>query len=396
LVDGMPLIKIVNSKLIVEEPEEISKLSSAFIGRIEGGKLVLKPEEALYLMDMRNFECIDEKNNKLGFNDVALMFIKDNPKLFAFYNAYRNWRDRGLFIMRLKKDTSYGKRKIAKYPSKKVSFPKLNQVVVYYPFDMFAVSEKNTTFMKLFADFWFGQLGVYKQHERGKTVKFDIFETLFLLKHCGIRVRNAESGTLIEFEELMKLAMKNKKDLKALYEVYEDWRLRGFVVKTGYKFGSHFRIYFPGVSPVRKDKWIHSKHVLHVFPKYERLIISEWARAVRVAHSVRKTFILGIPGMKEEDYVKDLHLDFVAYHRENGMTITPTSGDPSFVILSLSEDETIGGAELATALKEAEKVGLDLLLAVTDRETDVTYYLTRKIDLPGSKYEYYEIEWIQP
>jgi len=100
--------------------------------------------------------------------------------------------------------------------------------------------------------------------------------------------------------------------------------------------------------------------------------------------------------MEKKDFIKNLKLDFIAYHRENGMTITPTSGDPSFVILSLSEDETIGGAELATALKEAEKVGLDLLLAVSDRETDVTYYLTRKINLPGSKYEYYEIEWIQP
>jgi len=392
----MPQIKFIDSKFVVEEPEEIGKLNSSFFGKFERGNLILRPEEAMYLVDIRKFECVDENGKNMSFNDIALKFIKDNPKIFAFYNAYRDWRDRGLHIKRFEKDISFKKRKSVKYPSKKIELPKLDITAVYYPFDMISVVDDVEKVRMLFEEFWFGQLGLYKQHTKGSIMKFDVFETLFLARHCGMNLINAENGKNIDFDILFKMVSKIRKDIKALYEVYEDWRLRAFVIKTGYKFGSHFRIYFPGVSPVKKETWIHSRHVLHVFPKEQRLLISEWARVVRVAHSVRKTFVLGIPGMQKKDFIKGLNLDFIAYHREGGHTITPLTGDPKYVILSLSEDETIGGAEFATALKEAEEVGLDLLLAITDRESDVTHYLTRKINLPNSRYEYYEIEWMQP
>ncbi|MCD6403435.1 MAG: tRNA-intron lyase [Candidatus Aenigmarchaeota archaeon] len=391
----MGTIKYVKGNFIVDDVNDIGKLHSSFFGKIEKGVLTLQPEEVLYLIDIRKFDCVDEHDNTLGFNDVVKMFVNKNPKIFAFYNAFRDWRDRGLFITRPKKGIKLNRRISVDYPSEKLQLPKIKSKAYFYPFDMISVSEDLSSLRKLFEEFWIGQLGVYKRHEKGSLIKFDIFETLFLVKHTDIKFFSIEDEEELDFSTILNIVSKVRKDIKALYEVYEDWRLKGFVIKTGYKFGSHFRIYFPGVSPVRKDRWIHSKHVLHVFPKYERLLISEWARVIRVAHSVRKTFVLGIPEMKKDDF-EDVELDFVAYHREGGKVITPTTGDPSFVVLTLSEDETIGGAELASALKEAEKMGLDLLLAVTDRETDVTYYLTKKINLPKSKYEYYEIEWFQP
>jgi len=75
---------------------------------------------------------------------------------------------------------------------------------------------------------------------------------------------------------------------------------------------------------------------------------------------------------------------------------TPKDGEPSFLMLSLSEDEYLNGEELASALKTCAERGLDLLMAIADRESSVTYYLIKRIELPGSKYEYYEIEWMQP
>jgi pheromone shutdown protein TraB len=54
------------------------------------------------------------------------------------------------------------------------------------------------------------------------------------------------------------------------------------------------------------------------------------------------------------------------------------------------------GAQFADAIEKATKLGLDLMLAISDRETSVTYYRVKRIELPGSKYEYYEIEWEQP
>jgi tRNA splicing endonuclease len=181
-----------------------------------------------------------------------------------------------------------------------------------------------------------------------------------------------------------------------MYQVYEDWRLRGYVLKTGFKFGTHFRLYLPGASPARTpDEWIHSKHVVHAFPRTEKMVISEWARAIRVAHSVKKTFILAIPGRSQRKKAK-MELDFLLYHRKKDGIETPKSDSPRFVMLSLSEEEYIGGAELAEAIHSAKELGLDLMLAIADRETSVTYYRVKRIEIPGSPYEYYEIEWEQP
>jgi tRNA splicing endonuclease len=139
--------------------------------------------------------------------------------------------------------------------------------------------------------------------------------------------------------------------------------------------------------------WIHSKHVIHVFPRESRLLISEWARAIRVAHSVRKTFILAVPGKKE---AKKVNIDFVLYHRKGGDAENPEDNPPKYAMLSLGEEEYLGGAELAGAIREAKNRKLELVIAIADRETAVTYYKVRQITLPGSISEYYEIDWMQP
>jgi tRNA splicing endonuclease len=138
---------------------------------------------------------------------------------------------------------------------------------------------------------------------------------------------------------------------------------------------------------------VHSKHVLHVFPQESGLLISEWARAIRVAHSVKKTFILAIPGKGKK---KMGEVDFALFHRKGQGVETPKEGKPAFLMLSLSEDEYLSGGELAASLRTCAERELDLLVAIADRESSVTYYLIKRIELPGSKYEYYEIEWMQP
>ena len=63
---------------------------------------------------------------------------------------------------------------------------------------------------------------------------------------------------------------------------------------------------------------------------------------------------------------------------------------------SLTEDENIGGEELAKALAECKHFGLEMVMAISDRESSVTYYAIKAIELPGTEYEYFEIEWVQP
>lgn len=380
---------VKGGKLFTDDAESVGTLARSFYGVMRKGVIYLQPEEALYLIDIRNARCTDTAQNELKFNDVAAKF--NTPKLMARYHTYKDWRDRGLIIRPVSEIKGrYGRSPIKKYPSGKLSLPKFAMRALFFPDDLMAVIDDEAVGRELYSTNWLGQFGTYKAEQRGRLNKLDVYETLLLMKHANLTLINSSQ------KELIAVAKKRRPDFPLMYQVYEDWRLRGFVVKSGFKFGTHFRLYMPGASPVKEgEEWVHSRHVIHVFPRRAKMIISEWARAIRVAHSVKKTFILAIPGRSGRRMPK-AEADFLLYHRKQGGIETPKEDKPRFLMLSLSEEEYIGGAELAGAIEEAKRVGLDLILAIADRETSVTYYRVKRIELPGSPHEYYEIEWEQP
>ena len=375
------------------DAQDVSSLTNGFYGIMKKGIISLQIEDALYLMDIRNAKCVDAALNSYSFNDLAKLFLK-RKKLLARYLTLKDWRDRGLMI-RPSEEVSgnYGAEGAKRYVGGSFKMANYSLNGVFFPDDLITIIDDEASGKELYEKYWIGQFGTYKAAHRGKIAKVDIYETVFLLKNANLSLADSN------LESVMLEAQERIKYFDDMYAVYEDWRNRGYVLKSGFKFGTHFRIYFPGASPVREnDEWIHSKHVVHVFPRRSKLIISEWSRAIRVAHSVKKTFILAIPGKKLDIKInpKKPRLDFLLYHRKKGGIETPKDGQPRFMMYSLSEDEYLGGEELAEALFEARHYGLEVLLAISDRESSVTYYVVKRIDLPGSDYEYFEIEWMQP
>ncbi|MEM4331805.1 MAG: tRNA-intron lyase [Candidatus Micrarchaeia archaeon] len=373
---------------MLSDPSSVSSLRKAFYGVNDGAVVFLYPEEALYILDVRNGRCTGEDGSEMSFNQLASHF-SHIPRLMTRYYAFKDWRDRGLVIRPVSEATeNYARAPTHKYPSPGYEVPIYDVSARFYPDDNFAIVDNVEIGERMYFGDWYGQYGTYKADKHGKFSKLDIYETLFLLKHNSIHLENGDISTLIS------AAKANNEFFEPIYNVYEDWRMRGFVVKTGFKFGTHFRIYFPGASPSRgQDDWIHSKHVLHVFPRDMELLTSELSRAIRVAHSVKKTFILAIPGEKAPEKVP---ADFLLYHRRKDGIETPENGKPRYLMLALNEDEKISGAYLAGAIESAKEVGLNLMLAIVDRETSVTYYRVRRIELKDSRYEYYEIDWKQP
>ncbi len=352
------------------------------------GELKIKPEELLYLMDVRNAECT-AKGKALSFNDAAAIFSK-TKKLIARYFSYKDWRDRGLIVKYA--DHKYAEPNtlpVKRYPAQALDLPTYNSPGVFFTADLLTIIDSQEEARDIYDRFWIGQYGTYKAADRGKMNKLDIFETVFLMSRKMLKLQNATEA------DVEKAASARRADFKMLYQVYEDWRTKGFVIKTGFKFGTHFRVYFPGARPVKDDNWMHSKHVIQVFPQNSRMLISEWARAIRVAHSVRKTFILAIPG-KGGTAGKKTAIDYILYHRIGGEACFPPKDPPKYAMLSLSEEEYIGGRELASAIEQAIGKRMELILGIVDRETAVTYYKVRKIELPRSRHEYYEIDWMQP
>jgi tRNA-intron endonuclease len=72
-------------------------------------------------------------------------------------------------------------------------------------------------------------------------------------------------------------------EFRSKVEVYTDLRQRGFIPRTGYKFGHHFRVYRPHKS--------HSELLVQAIGKGEILPMNLISRSVRLAHSVKKKML---------------------------------------------------------------------------------------------------------
>lgn len=124
--------------------------------------------------------------------------------------------------------------------------------------------------------------------EKGSRHELSLIEALFLVDDEKMRVRKGEK--LLDFESLLKIGNKVEKDLYSKFVVFKDLRRRGLLTRTGFKFGSDFRVYERN----KKLKGSHSKFLVHVIPEEYECSFPELARAVRLANTVNKKMIFAI------------------------------------------------------------------------------------------------------
>jgi len=87
------------------------------------------------------------------------------------------------------------------------------------------------------------------------------------------------------------------------YAVYSNLRERGFIVKSGFKFGTHFRVYPRGVNPYKegpKTQKEHTKWVVHAVPENYTLSYQEMSRAVRLAQNIRSKMLWAVVDSENE------------------------------------------------------------------------------------------------
>lgn len=114
-----------------------------------------------------------------------------------------------------------------------------------------------------------------------KKLELSLIEGLFLLERKTIKLGNRKAADLKDL-----LSREKRKDFLRRYRVYQDLRERGYVVKTGFKYGAHFRVYERGEYATE-----HSKFLVYVVPENYTFSFPEVSRAVRLAHGVKKTMI---------------------------------------------------------------------------------------------------------
>lgn len=107
-------------------------------------------------------------------------------------------------------------------------------------------------------------------------------EALYLLKKEKIKV--TQNSKVLKFEEILKIGEDIEDTLMERYLVYKDLRERGYIVKSGMKYGSHFRAY-------RGNMEEHAPYIIRVIPHSKNISPIEITGDVRVAGSVRKKLI---------------------------------------------------------------------------------------------------------
>ena len=125
----------------------------------------------------------------------------------------------------------------------------------------------------------------------GGRLQLSLVESAYLREKGAISITDRERNPL-NLEEFKKRARNVEEDFDAKYQVYKDLRDKGLVAKTGFKFGSHFRVY---KQVEASDKAPHSEYLVHTLPKDYVFPLPVLSRAVRLAHSVRKEMIFAHP-----------------------------------------------------------------------------------------------------
>jgi len=136
----------------------------------------------------------------------------------------------------------------------------------------------------------FHEHGFYGQPVGGR-LQLSLVESAYLLERGLVRLSD-RSGASLDFDGFRDKARTIEQDFDLKYKVYKDLRDRNLVVKTGFKFGSHFRVYkrVGGLELVP-----HSEYLVHAVPEDHIFHLQAVSRAVRLAHSVRKQMVFAYP-----------------------------------------------------------------------------------------------------
>jgi tRNA-intron endonuclease len=117
-------------------------------------------------------------------------------------------------------------------------------------------------------------------------LQLSIIEALYLMEKGKLDVKIDSED--VSIENLLKIIRKQGSFTN--YIVYRDLRNRGYIVKTGFKYGSEFRLYERGKSPGNG----HSNYLVKVANENNEFLMSDLSSYVRVAHGVNKKLLFAV------------------------------------------------------------------------------------------------------
>ena len=130
-------------------------------------------------------------------------------------------------------------------------------------------------------------------HEKSKFGKIEADSlNISLIEACYL----LEKGRLDIYEDDVECSigyiidLLKEQEAYGKYVVYRDLKDRGYVIKTGFKYGSDFRLYNRGKGPGE----VHSNFLVKVIFENYDIDALDFASYVRVSHGVNKKLLLAI------------------------------------------------------------------------------------------------------
>ena len=323
---------IEDNKIIVKKPKDVGRLyNKSNMGRsLSGGFLELNLIESVFLLDEEKIK-IFQNRKEVGFEKL-IKIASDKIKDFEIkYMVFKDLRKRGQMVNICKKDSMFDLYQCNTKGDEEKFF-----VCVFSERDFFEIdkthilleniSEKSFLWIAIVDDE--GDITYYKVSNKnlngniksydfkkinglflddrvivfneekikdlfgreffgkpfGPALQLSFVEVLYLLNKKSISLID-KNENMVSKNKFLKITKIDQPDILSHFKVFKDLKEKGLVIKTGFKFGTHFRVY------TSHPDNIHAEYLVHVVEKNFKSVWAEFSRAVRLAHSVNKEII---------------------------------------------------------------------------------------------------------
>ena len=132
------------------------------------------------------------------------------------------------------------------------------------------------------------QKGFYGNMLDENRLQLSLVESAYLLSKGLLEIEDSNTGKPLELDDFISRATSIDVIFEGKLKVYEDLRDKGLVAKTGFKFGSHFRVY-EQVLDIKKIP--HSIYLVDSLDYDHVFQLQDMSRSIRMANSVRKEML---------------------------------------------------------------------------------------------------------
>jgi tRNA-intron endonuclease, archaea type len=341
----------------IDDPSEAGTVfGRGFFGTVGAGGLHLDRTESLYLLEMGRLEVTADRGRSVDWADLFRRALRAEPGFGIRYLVYRDLRQRGYVVRAGPPPVAFSVLPRGGILHKTPARFWVETVSEREPFDLARIQalaekaqstkkqllvgvvdeESDLTYYKIRRPNPTGALpplgsamripailgedrvlvfdagGVESLGRQqaygsriGSRLELSLLEATYLLSTGVLELRDARSRRAVSLEQLLRRARRLESGFDERRAVYRALRERQLVVKTGFKYGAHFRAY------PRNPEHAHARYLVHAVDENFQAPWSEIARGVRVAQGVRKEFLLAGVSTGRVESVQFLSLERV-------------------------------------------------------------------------------------